>query len=1000
MINKNKKFLLFTIILVFVFLFSWRQYSRAQSASIIASPDAIAVRIIPNPNHYSIDRWYANQGFQGSPQSLVVDGYQAIRDGRTVYVNAANVNPTTKTIYTNIYLISYNQNPAPKTVDILGQIISHWKFNNNLSSNILNAPATCSISTFNCTSNSDCSSGQYCATSGAASSTCILKTPKDCLSDADCSTGFFCNSLKSQVTRDVRRVGLLTELKIALNNFKLTNQHYPLLSAGTYLPHNSVSLWPSWSKVLLSDLAVSPSLVDPINHLGACTGYNSSTCWNPQTKKFFSNPSNSTLILPRGSYAFAYASNGTGSDYNLCASLETKALNYNFYPLNPQGSACVIDTGIISGGTSSNIPPVLVNKFLTGQTGQEFNGFIQVQDANHDPLSWSLSPVTTNWTGWNSAGQKNHWPILKNTSSLNQKNVFAETAGNAGAYQMLLTVKDGRGGTLSTVTPITILSSSLIITASNGEYVLDSNLPFSYHFSISGRALKSVPRYTTSSQPNTYYVSQLTGPAGFNLLSSLTRTISSTGNYHYQITYQAKQLPISKLSSGANFTYRIRVTDADGNSVTKDFSLKIIPSHLGLNINCSTITRISNVYNCSFPLINKVTYSASGLPAGLSISDSGLTGTPTVAGSFPITIQATNQYKAQAVYRFKLTVNTYCGDGRKEAPNSEGSGGFNNDGNESCDGLSGITANPTLSNVHLQYACQTGVGAQTPYPILTNDQCIFSSPLQGGGYCGDGYCQALSASNKSLETCNSCAQDCGACADNPEAVIITGTVNSYAYYAHPSKTLPGVKIVVGGQGNIITQTTTDSQGKYSLTIPPVSPSYSGSYTATASLYGYDNTIQSFDPRLSKIINFIMSTPSYQGTNKISLTWGASPRDLDSHLTFGTSYHVWYQNHNVASSSLDIDVQSGYGPENIRIQKYIANNYKYDVFNYSACGGYGFSEIPFGTTTVTIYDSHNGITKVYHANPTQTSCYWHVFGLDSQGNITTINTYNNTGPPYN
>ncbi len=69
-----------------------------------------------NPNHYTIERWYQEQGFKGSPQSLVVDGYQAIRDGRTVYVNAANINTSTNQIYTNIYLISYTQESENATV--------------------------------------------------------------------------------------------------------------------------------------------------------------------------------------------------------------------------------------------------------------------------------------------------------------------------------------------------------------------------------------------------------------------------------------------------------------------------------------------------------------------------------------------------------------------------------------------------------------------------------------------------------------------------------------------------------------------------------------------------------------------------------------------------------------------------------------------------------------------------------------------------------------------
>src|SRR5512136_739858 len=121
-------------------LFSLAHPATAQTAS----SDAIAVRVVPNPNHYSIARWYEAQGFSGSPQSLIVDGYEAIRDGRTVYVAAANIETDTRLIHTNIYLISYNQDPAPNTVDILGQMIAHWKFNDNLSAETV-AP-TCSIS--------------------------------------------------------------------------------------------------------------------------------------------------------------------------------------------------------------------------------------------------------------------------------------------------------------------------------------------------------------------------------------------------------------------------------------------------------------------------------------------------------------------------------------------------------------------------------------------------------------------------------------------------------------------------------------------------------------------------------------------------------------------------------------------------------------------------------------------------------------------------------------
>lgn len=110
------------------------KYANAQTD---VSPDAIAIRVIPNPNNYSALRWYNEQKFSGSPQSILVDGYEAVRDGRTVYVNAANTVDTNgdgapDELYTNIYLISFNQDAEDATADIFGRILSDWKFNTNL----------------------------------------------------------------------------------------------------------------------------------------------------------------------------------------------------------------------------------------------------------------------------------------------------------------------------------------------------------------------------------------------------------------------------------------------------------------------------------------------------------------------------------------------------------------------------------------------------------------------------------------------------------------------------------------------------------------------------------------------------------------------------------------------------------------------------------------------------------------------------------------------------
>ena len=90
------------LISALVFLFA-NQDATKPLAALGASPDAVAFRIMPNPAHLSPLRWYQeNVQVKGSPQTLIVDGYEAVRDGRTVYVNAANITGDNQ-LYTNIY---------------------------------------------------------------------------------------------------------------------------------------------------------------------------------------------------------------------------------------------------------------------------------------------------------------------------------------------------------------------------------------------------------------------------------------------------------------------------------------------------------------------------------------------------------------------------------------------------------------------------------------------------------------------------------------------------------------------------------------------------------------------------------------------------------------------------------------------------------------------------------------------------------------------------------
>lgn len=224
------------------------------------SADAIAIRVMPNLNHYSPAHWYKqNVKLQGSPQSLSVDGYGAVRDGRTVYVNAANISGGR--LYTNIYIISYNQEAEISTIDIFGQLLMHWKFNTNL-------------------------------------------TPEE----------------KDKVRRDTKRLVDLNIMELALESFKNKYGSYPKLNAGTYIANKTISVWPSWRETLAKELGIVLP-IDPVNKLGACgANFNPDTCWDDKSKKF---DGTITAGLPDGSKVFAYAADKGGVDYYLCANWES-----------------------------------------------------------------------------------------------------------------------------------------------------------------------------------------------------------------------------------------------------------------------------------------------------------------------------------------------------------------------------------------------------------------------------------------------------------------------------------------------------------------------------------------------------------------------------------------------------------------------------------------------------------------------------------------------------
>ncbi len=339
--------------------------------------DAIALRVVPNPEHFSPMQWYnANIKIKGSPQGMIIDGYEAVRDGRSVYVNAAKVtdvkrcagsniictssrqcpevrdpdketllpnwllptawaaagiceDSTVPELYTNIYIISYNQDPEPATADIFGQLLQFWKFNPDLKNCSANPDRYC-------TESADCgaatgpgSPAQSCQATGLCSKT----DTQPCVLDSDCPNEEFCRNKKSAVIRDVKRLADLRAVKDRLEDYNRVQGRYPILDEGTYLNGRTISTWPSWQDTLRNALGGALP-VDPINVLGDCTprgagSFNRITCWDETAKAYSSAPN--PLALPMNgspkSYAYYYQYQRSDNSFRFCGISESGFVN-------------------------------------------------------------------------------------------------------------------------------------------------------------------------------------------------------------------------------------------------------------------------------------------------------------------------------------------------------------------------------------------------------------------------------------------------------------------------------------------------------------------------------------------------------------------------------------------------------------------------------------------------------------------------------------------------
>ncbi len=284
-----------------------------RGAELQGSDDAILVSVEPNPQHLSPSLWFA-QRFGGTATPIEVDGYRGVQSGSTIYMNGGNYSDAEEKLYTNIYILSHNDDANPATRNIFEQLIDNFSLNVNVipvhgqgsevclkgGSPILDA----SGQPISCSSDFDCYRCSPNINEANPDPSTLCESNADCAAlGQQCDKGtttetVYCDNPKAKIQRNVRRAADIHDMRAALDSYFRQFGTYPQLDAGSYIAGRSFSTWPSWQASLGNELG-SGLAVDPLNQFNGCVEpFNSATCWDEVDLSF---------MCPDRSYAYLYA---------------------------------------------------------------------------------------------------------------------------------------------------------------------------------------------------------------------------------------------------------------------------------------------------------------------------------------------------------------------------------------------------------------------------------------------------------------------------------------------------------------------------------------------------------------------------------------------------------------------------------------------------------------------------------------------------------------------
>jgi uncharacterized protein YfaP (DUF2135 family) len=230
--------------------------------------------------------------------------------------------------------------------------------------------------------------------------------------------------------------------------------------------------------------------------------------------------------------------------------------------------------------------------------------------------------------------------------------------------------------------------------------------------------------------------------------------------------------------------------------------------------------------------------------------------------------------------------------------------------------------------------------------------------------------------------------------DNGGPTQDTGTATGQVVNAITGVPVAGATVTVSGTG---LSTTTDSGGAFSMANVP-----EGARTIVVTATGFVESSTAVVVLANATTNTQVGlVPVGEGGNAVTivLAWGATPSDLDLHLSgpdgSGGRFHAYFDDRNpVEHAFLDLDDQTSYGPETMTIRPtasgdFVAGDYHVWVHNYSTSPEFNTSE---ARVTVTASGSQLAQYNVSDATGDPALDIWYVVNLtvSAEGAVTGVN----------